>query len=95
MAAASDAGLALWRHMILLVSIYNEKAEGSQVYLSCYLNIDGNTKEKRKYNLPLVSSPDVETLCHCMLEFDDVSAVLDFYGRPVRKRFVGACLAKM
>ena len=62
MATTSAAGLALWCHVIPLVSVYNETAEGSQVSLSRYMTIDGNTKEKRKYNIPLVSSPDVETL---------------------------------
>ena len=67
MATASGAGLALQRHVIPLVSIYNEMAEGFQVSLSRYVNIDGNTKEKGMYNVLLVSSPDVETLGRCVL----------------------------
>ena len=67
MATTSAAGLALRRHVIPLVSSYNEKAEGSQVSLSRYINLGDGTKEKRKYNAPLVNTQDVETLCHCIL----------------------------
>ena len=74
MATTSAAGLALRRHVIPLVSLYNDKAEGSQVSLSRYVNLGDGTKEKRKYNVPLVTTQDVETLCHCVLEFEDVSA---------------------
>ena len=51
MATTSAAGLALRRHVIPLVSVYNEMAEGSQVSVSRYVNIDGNTKEKRRNNV--------------------------------------------
>ena len=70
-------------------------AEGSQVSLSCYMTIDGNTKEKRKYNVPLVSSPDVETLCCCVLEFDDVSTVpcLSLPTGPLKFSFFWQCLS--
>ena len=94
MATTSAAGLALRCHVILLVSVYNETVEGSQVSLSRYVNIDGNTKEKRKYNVPLVSSPDVETLCCCVLDFDDVSAVphLSLTTGPLKFSFFRQCL---
>ena len=97
MATTSAAGLALRCHGIPLVSVYNETAEGSQVSLSCYVTIDGNIKEKRKYNVPLVSSPDVETLCRCMLEFDDVSAVphLSLTMGPLKFSFFQQCLSGM
>ena len=74
MATTSAAALALRRHVIPLVSLYNDKAEGSQVSLSRYVNLGDGTKEKRKYNVPLVTMQDVETLCRCVLEFEDVSA---------------------
>ena len=74
MAPTSAAGLALCRHVIPLVSLYNDKTEGSQVSLSCYINLGDGTKEKRKYNVPLVTTQDVETLCCCVLEFEDVLA---------------------
>ena len=95
MATTSAAGLALWRHVIPLVSAYNETAEGSQDSLSRYVTIDGTTKEKRKYNIPLVSSPDVETLCRCVLEFDDVSAVprLSLTMGPLKFSFFRQCLS--
>ena len=73
MATTSAAGLALRRHVIPLVLAYNDKAEGSQVSLLRYINLGDGTKEKRKYNVPLVNTQDVETLCHCILEFEDVS----------------------
>ena len=95
MATTSATGLALWCHVIPLVSAYNETAEGSQVSLSRYVTIDGTTKEKRKYNIPLVSSPDVETLCRCVLEFDDVSAVprLSLTMGPLKFSFFRQCLS--
>ena len=62
MATISAAGLALRRHVIPLVSPYNDKAEGSQVSLSHYINLGDGTKEKRKYHIPLVNTQDVETL---------------------------------
>ena len=46
MATKSATGLALRCHVIPLVSVYNEMAEGSQVSLSHYVTIDGNTKDK-------------------------------------------------
>ena len=76
MATTSAAGLALRCHMIPLVSLYNDKAEGSQVSLSCYINLGDRTIEKRKYNVPHVTTQDVETLFRCVLEFEDVSAPL-------------------
>ena len=74
MVTTSAAGLALRRHVIPLVSLYNDKAKGSQVSLSHYVNLGDGTKEKRKYNVPQATTQDVETLCHCVLEFEDVSA---------------------
>ena len=98
MVTASATGLAPQCQMIPLVSNYNETAEGSQVSLSHYVNIgDGNSKEKRKYNVPLVSSPDVETLCRCMLEFDYVSAIprLSLMTGPLKFSFLWQCLSGM
>ena len=74
MATTSAAGLGLCNHMIPLVSLYNNKAEGSQVSLSRYINLGDGTKEKRKYNVPLGTTQDVEILCRCVLEFEDVLA---------------------
>ena len=94
MATTSAAGLALRRHVIPLVSSYNEKAEGSQVSLSRYINLGDGTKEKRKYNVPLVNTQDVETLCRCILEFEDVSAPprLSLTTGPIKFSFFHQCL---
>ena len=73
METTSAASLALRHHVIPLVSLYNDKAEGSQVSLSRYINLGDGTKKKRKYNVPLMTTQVVETICHCVLEFEDVS----------------------
>ena len=94
MATTSAAGLALRCHMIPLVSLYNDKAEGSQVSLSRYINLGDGTKEKRKYNVPLMTTQDVETLCHCVLEFEDVLAPphLSLTTGPLKFSFFRQCL---
>ena len=94
MMTTSAAGLALRCHIIPLVSAYNEKAEGSQVSLSHYINLGDGTKEKRKYNVPLVNTQDVETLCHCTLEFEDVLVppCLLLTTGPLKFSFFRQCL---
>ena len=75
MATASAAGLTLRRHVIPLVSLYNDQSDNMQVSLMRSVNIGDGKNEKRKYSVPFASSQDFETLCHCVLEFDDVSAI--------------------
>ena len=97
MATTSATSLALCCHLIPLVSLYNDKAEGSQVSLSRYVNLGDGTKEKRKYNVPHMTTQDVETLCHCVLEFEDVSAPprLSLTTGPLKFSFFRQCLAGM
>ena len=75
MATASAAMLALRRHVIPLVSLFNDQSNNTKVSLMHSVNIGDGNNEKRKYSVPFASSQDVETLCRCVLEFDDVSAV--------------------
>ena len=49
------------------------------MYLTHAIDIgNANQTEKSKYKVPFVSTFDVETLCHCILEFIDVSAPASF-----------------
>ena len=75
MVTASAARLALHRHVIRLVSLYNDQADNTHVSLMHSVNVGDGNNEKRKYNVPFVSSQDVETLCRCVLEFDNISAI--------------------
>ena len=75
MVTASAPRLALRWHVIPLVSLYNDQANNTQVSLTCLVNVSDGNNEKRKYNVPFASSQDVETLCRCVLEFDNVSAI--------------------
>ena len=94
MATTSAASLGLCCHVIPLGSLYDDKAEGSQVSLSRYINLGDGTKEKRKYNVRLVTTQDVETLCHCILEFEDVLAPprLSLMTGPLKVSFFRQCL---
>ena len=75
MVTASAAGLALRRHVIPLVSSYNDQADNTQVSLTCLVNVSDGNNKKWKYNVPFASSQDVDTLCRCVLEFDNISAI--------------------
>ena len=71
---ASPAALAFNRHVIPLFSKFPEHDEGSYTSLTHVVPLGGDNTEKRKYNVPIVSTSDVETLCRNILEFQDVSA---------------------
>ena len=94
MATASAAGLALRRHVIPLVSLFNDQADNTKVSLMRSVNIGDGNNEKRKYNVPYASSQDVETLCRCVLEFDDVAAVapLSLTTGPLKFSYFRQCL---
>ena len=70
---ASPAALAFNRHVIPMISKFPENDEGSYTLTRVVL-LGGDNTEKRKYNVPIVSTSDVETLCRNILEFQDVSA---------------------
>ena len=65
---ASPAVLAFNRHVIPLISKFTENDEGSYTSLTRVVPLGGDNTERRKYNVPIVSTSDVET------EFQDVSA---------------------
>ena len=94
MATTSAAGLALRRHVIPLVSSFNDQSDNTKVSLMRSVNIGDGNNEKRKYNVPYASSQDVETLCRCVLEFDDVSAVprLSLTTGPLKFSYFRQCL---
>ena len=94
MATASAAGLALRRHVIPLVSLFNDQSDNTKVSLMRSVNIGDGNNEKRKYNVPYASSQDVETLCRCVLEFDDVAAVprLSLTTGPLMFSYFRQCL---
>ena len=94
MVTTSAAGLALHRHVIPLVSLYNDQSNNIQVSLMRSVNIGDENNEKRKYSVHFASSQDVETLGCCVLEFDDVSAVprLSLTTGPLKVSYFRQCL---
>ena len=94
MATTSAVGLALHRHVIHLVSLFNDQSDNTKVSLMCSVNIGDGNNEKRKYNVPYASSQDVETLCRCVLEFDKVSAFprLSLTTGPLKFSYFRQCL---
>ena len=94
MATTSAAGLALRRHVIPLVSLFNDQSDNTKVSLMRSVNIGDGNNEKRKYSVPFASSQDVETLCRCVLELDDVSAIprLSLTTGPLKFSYFQQCL---
>ena len=94
MATTSAAGLALCRHVIPLVSLFNDQSDNTTVSLMRSVNIGDGNNEKRKYSVPYASSQDVVTLCRCILELDDVSAVpcLSLTMGPLKFSYFRQCL---
>ena len=56
MATTSAAGLALRRHVIPLVSLFNDQSDNTKVSLMRSVNVGDGNNEKRKYNVPYASS---------------------------------------
>ena len=94
MATASAAGLALRRHVIPSVSLFHDQSDNTKVSPMHSVNIGDGNNEKRKYNVPFASSQDVETLCRCVLKFDDVSAIprLSLTTGPLKFSYFRQCL---
>ena len=94
LATASAARLALRWHVVPLVSLFNDQSDNTKVSLMHSVNIGDGNNEKRKYSVPYASFQDVETLCRCVLEFDDVSAVprLSLTTGPLKFSFFRQCL---
>ena len=84
MAAASTAGLVQQHHVVPIVSVF-QATENNSVYLSPVVDIGRGLIEKRKFQIPKVSNLDVETICHCILEFTDVATAgrLNLTSDPV------------
>ena len=97
MATTSAAGLALHQYVIPLVSLFNDQSNNTKVSLMRSVNIGDGNNEKRKYNVPYALSQDVETLCRCLLEFDDVSAVprLSLTTGPLKFSYFRQCLGEL
>ena len=70
----SPAALAFNPHAFPLISKFHENDESSYTPLTGVVHLGGDNTEKRKYNVHVVSTSDVETLCRNILEFQDVSA---------------------
>ena len=58
------------------------------------VNIGDGNNTKREYSVPYASSQDVETLCRCVLEFDDISAIphLSLTTGPLKFSYFRQCL---
>ena len=76
MATTSAAGLALRRHVIPLVSLYNNKAEGLQVSLSHYINLGDGTKEKRRDQWDTLTDGLNETIANFTIACNNLIAEL-------------------
>ena len=70
----SPAVLAFNHHIIPLISKFPENDKSSYTPLAYVALLGGDNTEKHKYNVPIVSTSIVETLCHNILEFQHVSA---------------------
>ena len=94
MATNSAARLSLCQHVIPLVSLYNDQADNTQVSLVRSVNISDGNNEKQKYSVPFAPTQDVDILCRCVLEFDDVSAVprLSITTGPLKFSYFRKCL---
>ena len=61
-------------HVIPLISKFPKNDESSYTPLTHVVPLGGDNTEKCKYNVPIVSTSDVETLCCDILDIQDVSA---------------------
>ena len=68
---STAAGLTFHNHVIPLVSRFVKMSE-THVTLSRTVNSGQDITEKCKFSVPLLNNHDVETICHCILEFRDI-----------------------
>ena len=89
----TSAGLVFYNHVIPLVSKFVERSK-THVTLSRTVSSGQDITEKRKFSVPLLNNHDVETICHCILEFRDVchATRLSLTQGPLKFTYFRQCL---
>ena len=87
------AGLTFHNHVIPLISKFT-KSRDSQVTLSHMVTIGTGITEKCKFSVPLLDHNDMETICKCILKFNDVCHVtcLSLTQGPYKFTYFQQCL---
>ena len=90
---STAAGLAFYNHVIPLVSKF-VKTSKTHVTLSRTVSSGQDITEKRKFSVPLLNNHDVETICHCILEFRNVchTTRLPLTQGPLKFTYFRQCL---
>ena len=68
---STATSLAFHNHVIPLVSKF-VKANETHITMSCTVNSGQDITEKCKFSVLLLNNHNVETICRCILEFQDV-----------------------
>ena len=90
---STATGLAFHNHIIPLVSKF-VKTNETHITLSCTVNVGQDITEKHKFSVPLLDNHDVETICRCILEFQDVchTTRLSLTQGPLKFTYFRQCL---
>ena len=90
---STAAGFAFHNHVIPLVSRFVKTSE-THVTLARTVPSGQVITEKRKFSVPLLNNLDVETICHCILEFCDVchATRLSLTQGPLKFTYFRQCL---